>query len=51
MCSVRCVFSKCESRTSIQCCLCVVSKESVVIDVDGGIFLSRCLIVALPRRH
>ena len=48
---MRCVFSECENRMSIQFCLSVVSKESVVIDVDGGIFLSRCLTVALPCRH
>ena len=45
------VFSECENRMSVQLCLCVVSKESVVIDVDGGIFISRCLIVTLPCRR
>ena len=51
VCSVYCVVSRCENRMSIQFCLCVVSKkESAVIVVDGGIFLSRCLTVALPCR-
>ena len=45
------VFSECENRMSVQLCLSAASKESVVIDVDGGTFLSRCLIVALPCRR
>ena len=48
--SVYCVFSGCESRMSIQFYLCIVSKENVVIVVDDGTFLSRCLVVALPCR-
>ena len=48
--SVHCVFSECENRMSVHFCLCVVSRGECcdVIVVDGGIFLSRCLIVASP---
>ena len=45
------VFSECENRMSVQLCLSAVSKESVVIDVSDDIFLSKCLVVALPCRH
>ena len=47
------VFSECENRMSVQLCLSAVSKKkkSAVTVVDGGIFISRCLIVALPCRH
>ena len=44
------VFSECENRMSVQLCLCAVSKESVVIVVNGGTFFSRFLTVALPCR-
>ena len=51
VCFVCCVLCGCENRMSIHFCLCVVSEESAVIVMDGGIFLGRYLVVALPCRH
>ena len=31
-------------------CVLLQEESAVVIDVDGGIFISRCLTVALPCR-
>ena len=45
------VFSECENRMSIHFCLCVVSKESVVIVMDDEIFFGRCLTVDFTCRY
>ena len=49
MCSVCCVFSECENRCPFSF-YCVLFQEGsvIVIVVNSGIFLSRCLTVALP---
>ena len=46
LCSVCCVDVITECLFIFVCVL--FQEESVVIDVNGGIFLSRCLTVALP---
>ena len=49
LCTVCLVNVRTECLFSFVCVL--FQEESVAIFVNGGTFLSRCLVVALPCRH